>query len=121
MTKFSYLRKLLDKNVKPTIEALPFTNEGYNREKSILQRSKYGKESEIVKACLPHIPGVNVGKVHKFSEKLSYCVQSLETIGKLEQINDNVAMILDKLISDQEYEAIWFGLAKNGRIGTISN
>ena len=102
VTKFSYLRELLDKKVKPTIEALPFTNEGYNRAKSILQ-SKYGKESEIVKAYtkqildLPHISDANVGKVHEFSEKLSYCVQSLETMGKLEQINGNVAMTLDKL------------------------
>ena len=46
---------------------------------------------------LPHIHDVNVGKVHEFSEKLSYCVQSLETMGKLEQINGNVAMTLDKL------------------------
>ena len=102
VTKFSYLRELLDKKVKPTIEALPFTNEGYNRAKSILQ-SKYGKESEIVKAYtkhildLPHIYDADVGKIHEFSEKLSYCVQSLETMGKLEQINGNVAMTLDKL------------------------
>ena len=60
VTKFSYLRELLDKKVKPEVEALPFTSEGYNRAKSILE-SKYGKESEIVKAYtkqildLPHI------------------------------------------------------------------
>jgi hypothetical protein len=46
---------------------------------------------------LSHISDANVGKVHEFSEKLSYCVQSLETMGKLEQINGNVAMTLDKL------------------------
>ena len=47
ITKFSYLRELLDFKVKRTIEALPFTSEGYNRAKSILVE-KYGKESEIV-------------------------------------------------------------------------
>ena len=46
---------------------------------------------------LPHIPDANVGKVHKFSEKRSYCVQLLETYGKLEQINGNVVITLDKL------------------------
>ena len=49
ITKFSYLRELLDSKVRRTIEALPFTPEGYNRAKSILTE-KYGKESEIVKA-----------------------------------------------------------------------
>ena len=102
VTKFAYLRELLDTKVKSCVEALPFTNEGYNRAKSILQ-AKYGKESEIVKAYtkqileLPTITEVNVKKMHEFSEKLSYCVQSLETMGKLQQVNGNVAMTLDKL------------------------
>ena len=102
VTKFSYLRELLDKKVKPEVEALPFTNEGYNRAKSILE-AKYGKEFEIVKAYmkqileLPHIADVDVKKIHEFSDKLAYCVQSLETMGKLQQINGNVAMTLDKL------------------------
>ncbi|XP_046843130.1 uncharacterized protein LOC124437166 [Xenia sp. Carnegie-2017] len=102
VTKFSYLRELLEKHVKYSIEALPFTSEGYNRAKSILQ-SKYGKESEVIKAYtkeildLPNIPDANVQKVHKFCERLTYCVQSLETMGKLEQINGSVAMTLDKL------------------------
>ena len=42
ITKFSYLRELLDFKVKKTVEALPFTSEGYNRAKSILQE-KFGK------------------------------------------------------------------------------
>ena len=36
ITKFSYPRELLYFKVKRTIEALPFTAEGYNRAKSIL-------------------------------------------------------------------------------------
>ena len=54
ITKFSYLRELLDTKAKRTIEALPFTSEGYNRAKSILLE-KYGKESEIVKAYTKEI------------------------------------------------------------------
>ena len=49
ITKFSYLRELLDSKAKRTIEALPFMPEGYNRAKSPLIE-KHGKESEIVKA-----------------------------------------------------------------------
>ena len=73
------------------MEALPFTSEGYNRAKSILQE-KFGKESEVVKAYtqeildLPTIPNSNPKKISEFSEKLT-CVQALETLKKLEQVN----------------------------------
>ena len=49
ITKFLSLSELLDSKVKKTVEALPFTSEGYNCAKNILQE-KFGKESEIVKA-----------------------------------------------------------------------
>ena len=68
VSKFAYLRELLDSKVKNTIEALPFTAEGYNRAKSILQE-KYGKETEIVKAyCreildLPTVTSANPRKL----------------------------------------------------------
>ena len=103
VTKFAYLRELLESKVRKTIEALPFTNEGYNHAKSILQ-DKFGKESEIIKAYtkqiieLPTIPNVNVRKIHEFSDKFMYCIQSLQTMGKLEQVNGNAAMILDKML-----------------------
>ena len=102
VTKFSYLRELLAPKVRASIEALPFTPEGYLRALSILT-DKYGKESEIVKAYnkeileLPVISGVNVKKNHEFYERLTYCVQSLETMGKLDKVNGNVSMTLDKL------------------------
>ena len=104
ITKFSYLRELLDSKIRRTIETLPFTAEGYNRTKSILTE-KYGKESEIVKAYtkeileLPSIPNYNQKKISEFSEKLTYCVQALETLNKLEQVNGAVLMTLDKLPS----------------------
>ena len=64
---------------------------------------KYGKELETIKAYnreildLPVIPGIDVKRIHEFSERLSYCMHSLETIGKLNQVNRNVSMTLDKL------------------------
>ena len=102
ITKFAYLRELLGSKAKKSVEALPFTNEGYNRAKSILE-DRYGKESEIVKAYtkeileLPNIPNANARKIHDFSEKLTYCVQALQTMKKLQEVNGNVAMTLDKL------------------------
>ena len=54
ITKFSYLQELLDFKVKRTIEVLPFTSEGYNRAKSILNK-RFRKESEIVKAYTKEI------------------------------------------------------------------
>ncbi len=100
--KLTYLRELLEPKVRKTIEALPFTSEGYNRAMSILQE-RFGKESEIIKAYskqifdLPTINDLNVNKIHEFTDKLTYAVQSLETLGKLSQVNGNVAMTLDKL------------------------
>ena len=102
ITNFAYLRELLGPKVKKSVEALPFTSEGYNRAKSVLE-DKYGNESEIIKAYtrqifdLPVISTVNTRKIHEFSENLMYAVQSLATMKKLEQVNGYVAMTLDKL------------------------
>lgn len=102
ITKFSYLRELLDFKVERTIEALPFMSKGYNRAKSILNE-RFGKESEIVKAYgkeildLPLISSANPRKISEFREKLTYCVQALQTLNKLEQVNGAVSMTLDKL------------------------
>ena len=85
-----------------TIKALPFKSEGYNRAKSILL-AKYGKESEIDKAYtkeileLPTVPNASPKKICEFGEKLTYCVQALQTMKKLEQVNGAVSMTLDKL------------------------
>ena len=102
ITKFTYLCELLGPKVKRCVEALPFTPEGYNRAKSVLL-DQYGKESEIIKCYvkeiidLPHITSSNPRKVAEFSEKLTYCVQALETMNKLSLINGNVSMTLEKL------------------------
>lgn len=102
ITKFTYLLELLSPKVKICVESLPFSSEGYNRAKSILQ-GKYGKESEIVKCYvkeildLPQISNSNPRRIAEFSEKLTYCVRALETLKKLEQVNGNVSMTLEKL------------------------
>ena len=104
VTKFAYLRELLAPKVRKTVEALPFTPEGYNRAKSLLQ-DKFGKESEIVKVYtreilgLPTINNTHTKKIHEFNEKLTYCVQALETLKRLEGVNGAVPMTLDKLPS----------------------
>ncbi|KAL9976251.1 hypothetical protein ACROYT_G013528 [Oculina patagonica] len=82
-----YLRELLDARVRKTVE-------GYNRALSIL-KDRFGKESEIVKAYvkeildLPYTPGGNPKIIHEFYEKLSYSVQSLETIKSLHEVNED--------------------------------
>ena len=95
VTKFAYLKSYLDNRVKKTVDGLPFTNEGYNRVKSILS-DKYGKDSEVVKAYtkqildLPVIPNANAKPIHEFSDKLNFSVQSLQIMNKLEQVNGYV-------------------------------
>lgn len=102
ITKFTCLRELVTPQVSQTIEALPFTAEGYNCEKSILNE-KFGKDSEIIKAYtkeileLPTLTGTNPKAISDFSEKLTFCVQALQTLNKLEQVNGATLMTLDKL------------------------
>ena len=104
VTKFTYLRELLGDKVKKVVEALPYTPEGYNCAKAILQE-KFGKESEIVKAYvreildLPCIATADTKQIHDFCEKLTYNVQSLQTHNKLNQVDGAVALVLDKLPS----------------------
>ena len=102
ITKFTYLLELLEPNVKRSVESLPFTVEGYNRAKTILE-TKYGKESEIKKCFvkdildLPNISGADPHKIEEFCEKLTHSVQTLETMGKLNIVKGNVSMTLGKL------------------------
>ena len=102
VTKFAYLKELLQPQVRADIDGLPFSTEGYERAKNILQ-SEYGKTSEIVNAYvnnimgLPTIMGENPREVEEFYKRLLYNVQSLETLGKLRDVAGNVRAVLDKL------------------------
>lgn len=102
VTKFAYLKELVETKVQVGIDGLPFTTEGYERAKNIL-KSEYGKQSEIVNAYISNIMGLPVitsahpKKIDEFYKKLLYNVQSLETLGRLRDVTGNVRAVLDKL------------------------
>ena len=102
ISKFSYVKDLLAPKARVLIDDLPFTKEGYERAKVIL-KSKFGKPSEVAKAHienvipLPAINNSNPGYIHYFYEKLVTSVQSLESMGKLQNINGFVRHTLDTL------------------------
>ncbi|XP_028404021.1 uncharacterized protein LOC114526636 [Dendronephthya gigantea] len=102
VTKFNYLKELVTPKVRIAIQGLPCTTEGYERARNILQ-TRYGKSSEIVNSyvqnimSLPNIHGCQPSKIHEFYEKLMCNVQSLETLGKLNEVNGYVRATIDKL------------------------
>ena len=81
---------------------MPFTRKGYEKAKSILSEY-YENESKVEKANvkdildLPKVSENQPQKIHQFYEWLLYNVQSLETQGKLNKVNGNVALTIDKL------------------------
>ena len=102
VTKFAYLKELVEPRVRKGIDGLPFTSEGYERAKNILQ-TNYGQTSEIINAYveniqgLPVISGTHPAKIHDFFETLLYNVQSLETLGKTSDCKALVRGVLNKL------------------------
>jgi hypothetical protein len=102
VSKFGYLRELLEPTVRSEVAGLPFNTEGYERAKNILE-SEYGKTSEIINAYiqdiinLPVINGSSPAKIHEFYKILSHNVQSLQTLGKIERVNGNTRNVLEKL------------------------
>ena len=102
VTKFSYLKELLEPKIRGLIEGLPLSNEGFERAKNIL-KTKYGKESEIVNAYVTNIMslepvhGANPNKISIFYEKLSANVQALEMLGRIGEVNEYLRLTLDKL------------------------
>ena len=102
VTKFAYLKELLEPKVRTDIDGLPLTREGYERAKNII-KEEYGKTSEIINAHvnnileLPTVTSANPGKVNCFYKTLLFNVQSLETLGKIERVNGMTRSVLDKL------------------------
>ena len=94
---------MLVPKVQLLIKGLSYNSEGYDRAKTML-KSTYGKPSELANAHiqnilnLPVVSGSNPVKIHDFYEKLITSVQSLDTMGKLKEINGYVRSTLDKLI-----------------------
>ena len=88
--------------MKPLIDGLPFTSEGYERAKNTLQ-TKFGKSSEVITAHLrgimdlPTVNGSNPAKIRNFYEILATHVQAVKTMGKLHAIIGYVGLLLDIL------------------------
>ena len=88
VTKFSYLKELVEVKVRKLIDGLSFTEEGYDKAKILLQR-KYGETSEVIGAYvrsilkLPSVRKRDVAKIHNFYETLLYNVESLQTLTRL--------------------------------------
>ena len=101
LTKFGDLKELLERHVGKDIDALPFTAEGYEDAKAILE-AEYGQPTEIVNTYiknimeLPIITGTNPRKVKEFYKQLCFNVQRLETLGRLGDVKGNVRCTLDK-------------------------
>jgi hypothetical protein len=102
ISKFSYLRELLDDQPKKEITGLPFSQEGYNKAIEILKK-KYGNTSEIVQAHgreilkLPTITTVNLKQIDGFYRSLNVSVNSLKTLEKLDTAEILVLETLEKL------------------------
>ena len=96
------MKELVIPKVRKSIYGLPFTPEGYEKAKSILKES-YGNDSKVEKAYvkdileLPKVSDNQPQKIHQFFERLLYNVLSLETLGKLNKVNGNIALTIDKL------------------------
>ena len=62
VTKFAYLKELVDPKVRAEIDGLPFTTGGYEREKNILI-GEYGKTNEIVNVYVQKITNLQGARV----------------------------------------------------------
>ena len=103
ITKFSYLRELLTEQPRSEILGLPFSEDGYQQAKQILEK-KYGVTSEILQAHgkqimkLPVITSGNLRQIHEFYRTLNVSVNSLKTMGKLDTAEILVRETLEKLV-----------------------
>lgn len=110
LTKFGYLKELLERHVRIDFDGLPFTEEGYHNAKAILE-AEYGQPTEIVNAYvknimeLPIITGTNPRRVKEFYKQLRFNVQSLDTLGRLADVKGNVRSTLDKLKACQRNQS----------------
>ena len=74
VTKFAYLKELVDPKVRGEIDRLPFTTDGYKRTKNILI-CENGKMREIVNTYvqnivnLPVITGTQPALIHEFGKR----------------------------------------------------
>ena len=102
LTKFSYLKELLEESVRADVDGRPFTEDGYSNAKAILE-AEYGQTTEVVDAyvqklmSLPVVDGADPKRINDFFKQLRNNVHGLETLGKLADVKGNVRSTLDKL------------------------
>ena len=102
LTKFSYLKELVEPKVRNLIDGLPFTEEGYIKAKELLVK-RYGNTSDVVGAYvrnileLPTVKERDVKKIHAFYETLLFNVESLRTLQSLNKLDAAVRFTFDKL------------------------
>ena len=102
LTKFGYLKELLEKHVRNDIEGLPFTEERYENAKAILE-AEYRQPTEVLNSYiksimeLPVINGANPKRAKEFYKELGFAVQSLDTLGRLADVKGNVRSSLESL------------------------
>ena len=98
----SYLKELVEVKVRNLIDGLPFTEEGYDKAKTLLEK-RFARTSEVVGVYvrnilqLPTVRERDVRKIHEFYEKLLFNVESLQTLKKLNELDAAVRFTLDKL------------------------
>ena len=54
LTKFSYLKELVEVKVRNLIDGLPFTEEGYDKAKTLLEK-RFARTSEVVGVYMRNI------------------------------------------------------------------
>ena len=117
-----YLKEMVILKVRLLFNGLPWNTEGYEQAKNILS-SRFGKPSELANTHIQNnlsllvIAGANPVRINEFYEKLMTGVQSLDTVGKLKEINGYVRITVDKL------PGIRADLVRivTGTIGTLGN
>ena len=93
--KFSHLTELLVPRVRHAIGSLPFNQEGYKCAMKYLHE-KYRHPDEVAGAYatnplqMPAVTERNGAKVHQLYKKLFFTIESLETLDKLESVQDVV-------------------------------
>ena len=102
LTKFSYLKELVEAKVRNLIDGLPFTEEGYDKAKDLLV-TRFGNTAEVVGSYvrnileLPIVKERDVKRIHEFYERLQFNVESLQTLKSLSKLDAAVRFTLDKL------------------------
>ena len=102
VTKFSYLKELVEPKVRKLIHGLPFTVDGYDKAKDLLNR-RYGKTSDVIGAYVRKILELqtirerDVKKIHEFYDTLLFNVESLQTLQSLYKLDAAEQFTMDKI------------------------